>query len=42
MRSTFFMHISARFPTVTNGWYENAVLRDDVDGIDKVGDPLSP
>ena len=41
-RSTFFMRISARFPTVATDWYEKyrAVLRDGVDGVDKVA--LSP
>ena len=41
-RSTFFMHVSARFPVVASNWCEKyrAVLRDDVDGIDKVA--LSP
>ena len=39
-RSTFFMRISARFPTVASNWKYRAVLRDDVGG--KVGDSLSP
>ena len=37
-------NISAKLPTVATDWYDKyrATLRDAADGVDKVGDTLSP
>ena len=43
-QSTSFMpaNVSARLPTVATDWYDRVTLRDAADGVDKVGDTLSP